>query len=57
MSIICLVISVAVKMTIHCVKLLEHLIKKYNTKLIPRLGDNFYPDGVKSVYEINFLTI
>ena len=30
-------------------------IKKYDTKLILGLGDNFYPSGVKSIYDDKFL--
>ena len=36
-------------------KLVETLIKKYDTKLILGLGDNFYPNGVKSIYDDKFL--
>ena len=32
-------------------KLVETLIKKYDTKLILGLGDNFYPNGVTSIYD------
>ena len=36
-------------------KLVETLIKKYDTKLILGLGDNFYPNGVTSIYDDKFL--
>ena len=39
----------------HVAKAVENLIRKYDTKLILGLGDNFYPNGVKSVYDDKFL--
>ena len=36
-------------------KLLEKLIEKYKCKFILGLGDNIYPDGVKSVNDKQFL--
>ena len=36
-------------------KLMEYLIKKYNTDLIIGLGDNIYPEGVKSINDDKFI--